>query len=113
MTKQSLWEQITFAASAFKSVWLDLVILERLVFAIDSLALRREFRRRPNRALHSASYILYFPELETTRMPVLLQARHGPAPHHNVVCGDVIIAAAGNYASTIFRIRPKYLGDRL
>ena len=34
MTKQTLWEKITLAACALKSVWLDLVILQRLVFAM-------------------------------------------------------------------------------
>ena len=64
MTKQTLWGKITLAACALKSVRLDLVILQRLVFAMVLLLFGGKFRPRPIRALHSASYILYFPDGE-------------------------------------------------
>ena len=112
MTKQSLWEKITFAACALKSGWLDLVILQRLVFATVLLLFGGSFAEAqtlPFTPLHT----YYISPSGNDTNPGTSPSKAWASPRHNVVCGDVIIAAAGTYASSIFRIWSKCLGDRL
>ena len=96
MTKQSLWEKITFAACALKSGWLDLVILQRLVFATVLLLFGGSFAEAqtvPFTPLH----IYYISPSGNDTNPGTSPSKAWASPRHNVVCGDVIIAAAGTY----------------
>ena len=103
MTKQTLWEKITLAACALKSVWLDLVILQRLIFAMvillfgGSLA---DAQAVPFAPLH----IYYISPTGNDANAGTSSSKAWATPHHPVQCGDVIIAAAGSYGEYIFGV---------
>ena len=103
MTKQTLWEKITLAACALKSVWLDLVILQRLIFAMvillfgGSLA---DAQAAPFAPLH----IYYISPTGNDANAGTSSSKAWATPHHPVQCGDVIIAAAGSYGEYIFGV---------
>ena len=109
MTKQTLWEKITLAACALKSVRLDLVILQRLVFAMVLLLFGGSFadaQSVPFTPLH----IYYISPTGNDANPGTSPSKAWAGPRHNVVCGDVIIAAAGSYAGEYSEFGPNTWG---
>ena len=94
MTKQSLWKEVTRVLSTMKSG-----VPGKLGFAIVLLLLGSCLADAASESLtFTPLHIYYISPTGNDSNPGTSPSKAWASPRHHVVCGDVIIAAAGNYA---------------